>query len=258
MDVLIDGAIVLHGTVGARDGGFSSRDVREALARVAPDRPVTVRINSGGGDAFDGVAIYNALEGHAARIRVEVEGLAASAASVIAMAGDDIVMRRGALMMVHEPWVRDEKSPGWLDQLADNMASIYAKRTGKAKADIRLAMKAETWMDGAEAVAEGFATATDDQQAEPWARFEYSRYRNMPATTGANARAERRAAAILNHPDAKGREALAAHLAHKTALPFLSAAALLRASGRSHAAPPADVWKRAIADHNRSNGFTDN
>ncbi|MBM4517496.1 hypothetical protein GS432_19520 [Rhodococcus hoagii] len=69
------------------------------------DNEIVVRINSPGGDAFDGIAIMNALRAHSATVTVRVDGLAASAASVIAMAGDEIIMGEGAQMMIHEAWL---------------------------------------------------------------------------------------------------------------------------------------------------------
>src|SRR4051794_2069625 len=99
--IVIDGAIALYGTTGDIFGdgtGFTDSDVLAALASIGR-RDITVRINSGGGDAFQGIAIYNALQGHPGKVSVVVDGIAASAASVIAMAGDTITLRQGALLM---------------------------------------------------------------------------------------------------------------------------------------------------------------
>ena len=106
MEILVDGELILFGTVGEDlfGDGFTARDVINALAKLK-GKPVTVRINSGGGFADEGVAIYNALTGHGGRVTVSVEGIAASAASLIAMAGNDIVMKTGSTMQWQPPLV---------------------------------------------------------------------------------------------------------------------------------------------------------
>src|SRR4051812_38410199 len=97
-----NGDLVLNGPVGGSffsETGFSDNDVIEALTELEGD--ITVRINSGGGSAFQGIGIFNALKAHDGKVTVAVDGIAASAASIIAMAGEDIVMREGAMMMIH-------------------------------------------------------------------------------------------------------------------------------------------------------------
>ncbi len=108
-----------------------------ALAQIGRGADVTIRLNSGGGIATEGAAIHSALAAHTGRKTIVVEGIAASAASVIAMAGDEIVMALGALMMVHDPsgftfgTVSDhEASVRSLTALATAMAAIYSDRTG--------------------------------------------------------------------------------------------------------------------------------
>lgn len=125
---------------------------------------LNLRINSPGGDVFDGVAIYNALKQHKAKVHVTVEGLAASAASFIAMAGDTITMRRGSQMMIHDPYTYTVGNAAELRKLADNLdrtgqsiAAFYAERAGGGIEDWRNVMLAETWYSGEEAVAAGLA-----------------------------------------------------------------------------------------------------
>lgn len=97
---------------------------------------VTVRINSPGGDTFAGIAIYNALNDHEGEVTVKVDGVAASAASFIAMAGDNIIMLPGSMMMVHEPWTFAVGNQNdlqeviqMLEKTNDSMVSLYAART---------------------------------------------------------------------------------------------------------------------------------
>ncbi|GLS45145.1 head maturation protease, ClpP-related [Methylobacterium brachythecii] len=167
MAVLVNGSeIVLSGTVGNLywDDSFDAADVILALARVGRDQDVTIRLNSGGGIATEGAAIHAALCAHRGRKTIIVEGVAASAASVIAMAGDERVMALGAVMMIHDPsgftfgTVADhEIQIRALTSLASAMAGIYAERTGKTVDEIRAAMQAELWMSPDEAVAAGYA-----------------------------------------------------------------------------------------------------
>lgn len=198
MNVLIDGEIVLHGTVGDYywDAGFSARDVIEALASLGRQTDVTVRINSGGGIAWEGVAIYNALSAHGGHVTCEVEGVAASAASIIAMAGDDVVMRAGSLMMIHDPALitfgdaaDHQKSIDVLDKLGDQLAGIYADKTGSDADAVRDLMKEETWMTADEAVSLGFADFAGDNAAAEATAFDYRLYAHAPEPLTALAQA---------------------------------------------------------------------
>lgn len=192
----------LYGPVGYYDTdgqGFTASDVINALAEVGGDVDITARINSGGGYATEGIAVYNALARHGGRVVVAVDGVAASAASLIAMAGDDIVMATGALMMIHDPSlitfgtsVEHGRSVHQLEVTAAAMAAVYASRSGRPIATIRAAMAAETWLTGPEAVAERFADRTGTTKAA--ASFDYAAYAHTPwpvlAAMAAQARAD--------------------------------------------------------------------
>lgn len=189
MTVLVDGELVLYGFVGDSfwDDGFTASEVIDALAMLGRDADVTVRINSGGGYTDDGIAIFNALSAHRGTVNVVVDAIAASSASVIAMAGDTITMRSGALMMIHDPAggtygdaAAHEKTTDILNKLAGVMADIYAERTGDDVEDIRDEMKAELWMTGDEAVDRGFATATEKGKARAATAFDYRVYAQAP------------------------------------------------------------------------------
>ena len=145
--------------------GVSAKSFLNDLASAQGDS-VRVEINSPGGDVFAGLAIYNGLRNSGKKVNVRVLGLAASAASLVAMAGDTIEMPENSFMMVHNPWgfamggaddMRD--TADMLDKLGVSLASTYAKRTGKSAEEIAALLDAETWMSAAEAVDAGFATA---------------------------------------------------------------------------------------------------
>lgn len=135
---------------------------REELKQHAGD--LTVVINSPGGDVFAGLAIYNALVNHNGNVTVRVDGLAASIASVIAMAGDKIIMSPGSMIMVHRPSVCAmgtvddmEKAKDVLTKIEEGITPIYAKRTGLDEDKIAELLEAETWMLADKAVELGFA-----------------------------------------------------------------------------------------------------
>lgn len=151
--------------------GIAAGDFVRDLAKI--DAPqITVRINSVGGDVFDGIAILNALRGHDAQINVVVDGLAASIASVIAMGGDTITMNRNSQMMLHNGWamcVGDmtdmQKTADMLSKATTNIASIYAERAGGTVDDWLGVMEAETWLTAEEAVEAGLADSVIEPDA---------------------------------------------------------------------------------------------
>ena len=145
--------------------GVSAKSFLNDLRTVTTDE-VDVEINSPGGDVFAGLAIYNGLRASGKKINVRVLGLAASAASLVAMAGDTIEMPENAFMMIHNPWGfamggADEmrNTADVLDKIGAGLVSTYAKRTGKTDQEITALLDAETWMTAQEAVDAGFATS---------------------------------------------------------------------------------------------------
>ena len=175
-DLIINGELVLSGAVVPDEwvmwgDGFSARMVVRALARFSGD--VVVRLNSGGGDPFEGEAIRAALEAHPANVEIRIEGIAASAASLIAMGGDRILMSAGSLMMIHDPSscicgneAELRREAAQLDYIAETYAKIYAARAGITAAAARSLMKAETWMDADDAITNGFADGRIGDEAE--------------------------------------------------------------------------------------------
>lgn len=154
-------------------GGVTAKRISAALRSIG-DKDVTVKINSPGGDMYEGIAIYNLLRAHKAKVTVEVLGWAASAASIIAMAGDEIRMGLGTFMMVHNAWGvvignrHDMREAATLfDGFDSAIVDIYEARTGLKRAEIVKLMDAETFMGPSEAVKNGFADAVDDGISAP-------------------------------------------------------------------------------------------
>lgn len=133
-------------------------------------KQINLHIHSPGGDVFDGIAIYNLLKNHPANVTVYIDGLAASMASVIAMAGDEVIMPENAMMMIHKPWgiqggdAEDmRKYADLLDKVENTLIPAYANKTGKTPEELAEMLSAETWLNGKECVEQGFA----DKLAEP-------------------------------------------------------------------------------------------
>lgn len=166
-------------------GVTAAEFVRDLEALGDVDR-ITVRINSPGGDVFDGITIYNALRRHAADIEVRIDGLAASAASFIAMAGDPVIMPENAMLMIHEPFgialggAGDMRAMAEaLDRIGTSIVSMYAAKAALDRAEIAQMMADETWISAAEAVEAGFADEMVET-VEISAAFDLSAYRNVP------------------------------------------------------------------------------
>lgn len=150
-------------------GGCTEKRMSAALRSIGAGNPVVVNINSPGGDMWAGIAIYNMLAAHKGKVTVNVMALAASAASVIAMAGDEIRMATGSQMMIHNAWGVVVGNKNDMRAAADvfdgfdaSLAEIYQARTGNRMADIVAAMDAETFMSAEEAVRAGYADAAVD------------------------------------------------------------------------------------------------
>lgn len=193
--LIVDNELVLYGDVGDMWGdgsGFTGHDVIEALTQFAGKNEITVRLNSGGGVVFDGLSIYNSLKAFPGKVNIFIDGVAASAASLIAMAGDEITMRTGTMIMIHDPsgmtWgtaADHTKQAQLLDQLGEQAAMIYAMRTGMSSKEARAMMLTETWLDGEESVEFKFATTHENitgvAPVMGIPKFDYTMYSKVPA-----------------------------------------------------------------------------
>lgn len=161
-----DNSISMFDAIGSNGwdaGGITAKRVAAALRQIG-ERDVVVNINSPGGDFFEGLAIYNLLREHKARVTVNVMGMAASAASIIAMAADDLLIGRSSFLMIHNTWVMAAGDKAALREVADWLApfdeaaaEIYAARSGVDQAEIVKMLDKETWIGGAAAIDRGFA-----------------------------------------------------------------------------------------------------
>jgi len=182
--------ILIYDVIGESwDGsGVPAKKFVEDVAALGSVDTIKVRINSPGGDVFDGTAIYNALVGHKARIETQIDGMALSMASVIAMAGDIVTAPENAMLMVHNPQTMAygdaeamRKVADTLDKAKTSLMVAYRRKTGKTDEEISALLDDETWMTGAEAHEMGFV----DSLIEPVrmaAFFDLSKfgYRNAP------------------------------------------------------------------------------
>jgi ATP-dependent Clp protease protease subunit len=156
-------------------GLISANMVIDALNQVGNQRAI-VHFNSPGGGVDEGVAAYNAMKRHREKygLTVVVDSLAASIASVMAMAGDKITMAEGSMLMIHEPWtvaVGDsrvmKKTAEILDKTSESLIGIYAGRTKKDEPEIKSMLAEETWMTAKDAVSLGFADDIEGIAVEP-------------------------------------------------------------------------------------------
>jgi ATP-dependent Clp protease protease subunit len=177
--------ILIYDEIGAY--GVSAKSFLADLGELDSNAPLELRLNSPGGSVFDAVAIYNALKRHGGTVTVTIDGIAASAASYIAMAGDTVVMPENAFLMIHDPsgmvmgTASDMRSMAEaLDKIAGSLVRGYAAKSGRPEEGIAALMAAETWLDAADALELGLA----DKVIEPVriaASFDITRFRNAPA-----------------------------------------------------------------------------
>ena len=168
--------------------GFPYNDAFDLIRNLGTIKAknISVRINSPGGDVFDGVAIFNALKEHPAHVTTKIEGLAASIASIIALAGDEVQAHKNAMYMVHDPWVLAAGNQYDLREIADilgkiggNMLDIYYDKSNIGKRELKQMMKDETWFTAAEAKDRGLIDTILDTGAAK-AKFDLSIYANVP------------------------------------------------------------------------------
>lgn len=154
--------------------GFTAKRMSAALRSIGEDKDVVVNINSPGGDVFEAATIYNLLVQHKGNITVNILGLAASAASVIAMAGDNIKIAHNGFLMIHNAWaiVMGNKSDlrqaaDTLEQFDKSIMATYAARTGLDESKIVKMMDKETWIGAQDALEYGFADETIEAKSDP-------------------------------------------------------------------------------------------
>jgi len=166
--------ITIYGLIGDYwlEDSVSASDIDKAI-KEAGDNDLIIYLNSPGGDAFDGITIYNRLKRHPGNVTVYVDGWACSAASVIAMAADKLIMGLGSMMMIHEAtsfvWGTKRamrKEADVLEELEEGIIDIYMTKAQATRDEIRQMVDAETWFSAQKAVEMGFADEVESSQQE--------------------------------------------------------------------------------------------
>jgi ATP-dependent Clp protease, protease subunit len=204
--------VLVYETIGPDywgDGGVTAKNLAAQIKDAGDFSSIQVRINSPGGSAFEGVAIANLLRAQGKPISVNVDGLAASAASIIAMCGDTISMGTGSMMMIHNAWTVGygnaqelRKIADTLEKVSTSIAEMYIARTGKSAAEIKSLMDAETWLSAEECVNQKFADSVSEREADEQAQamalaasFNLSGFSKTPAALTERAQEQEIAAA---------------------------------------------------------------
>jgi len=150
-------------------GGVTAKSFQKELAGIKASQ-IDLHINSPGGEVFDGITIYNLIKQHPANVTAHIDGLAASIASVIALAGDTVIMAENALFMIHNPWgfamgdaTEMRKTADLLDKIGGSLVTAYASKSGKPDDEISALMDSETWMTAQEAKDAGFIDEISEQ-----------------------------------------------------------------------------------------------
>lgn len=212
------GEILIYEDVGEGwFGGVSAKQFSEDLKALGEITDLDIRINSYGGDVFDGLAIYNQLVAHKARKVVHVDGVAASIASIIAMSGDDIRIAENAWMMIHDAWgmaignAADlRRQADLLESVTDKLAGVYVARTNIGLDAVRVLMAEETWLSAGDAIDKGFATTIVENQrmAAHAAAPDHIKFRHLPAELGGSKGTRAAAPVRLSAADQALRERL--------------------------------------------------
>lgn len=205
------GEITLYGTIGQSwwGDGVSAKQFVDSVKKLGTVDEIDLHLNSDGGVVTEARAMYNHLVEHSARIRVHIDGIAASAASFLAMAGDEIIIAEGAFFMIHNARGGAIGQAQDLRRMADTLETVnrtivdtYAARTGNSKKDLQKWMDAETYFTGTEAVEKRFATSmTSNKVAAAAVITPWSNQQNLPLALRPN---RMRAAAILAAVKTKG------------------------------------------------------
>jgi ATP-dependent Clp endopeptidase proteolytic subunit ClpP len=190
-----DAQVMIYDYIGW--GGVEAKDFVARLHEIKASR-ITVSINTPGGDVFEGLSIYNALRSHGAHITTRVDGIAASIGSIIALAGDKVLMHEASFLMIHNAWgfvigsAKDMREMAeTLDKVSESLRDIYVKRTGKTASEVQKLMDDETWFTAQEAVdakmADEILTGGGVQAR---VEFDLSSYSRVPAPLVASSSSE--------------------------------------------------------------------
>ncbi len=174
-------------------GGITAKSFQKELAAIKSPQ-IDLHINSPGGEVFDGITIYNLIKQHPANVTTYIDGLAASIASVVAMAGDEIYMAENALFMIHNPWgmamgdsTEMRKTADLLDKIKGSIILAYNSKSGLKEEEIQDLMSAESWMSSQEAMDYGFVdNVTESMDLAACAKFvpimQKAKFKHIPET----------------------------------------------------------------------------
>lgn len=200
--------IYLYGIIGADwfGDGVTAKKFADDLKALGNVKTIDLRINSEGGSVFDGKAMYSLLNEHPAKVNVHIDGLAASAASFVAMAGDTIEIAEGGFVMIHNAYMlavgdarEMRRSADMLETVNNTIIDTYVARTKGDRKTIAKMMDDETWMSGTEAVKNGFADKMVENLKVAASIAHPDRFKNMPSSLKVSTR---RAIAALARIDA--------------------------------------------------------
>ena len=159
--------VVIYDEIG--NFGIESKTFIEELAKIPNDNNILLRINSPGGSVIDGLAIYDAIRRTPQKVITRIEGLAASIASIIALAGDEIIMSENSLFMIHNVWGGEtgdskdmRKAADLMDKMSSKLVSIYVAKSGRDESEVKSWMDSETWFSAEEALEAGFINAIEE------------------------------------------------------------------------------------------------
>jgi ATP-dependent Clp protease protease subunit len=169
------------------EAGVTDKSFRDDLRKFKDTDPITVRVNSPGGSVSHAVAIKTMLDQWKGPVSIQIDGLAASAASYISMAGQHVTIAEGSLFMIHNPWSMIagdakelRKAADMLDKLGVSLTKAYADRSGKDMAELANMMDETTWLTADEAVEHGFVHAKVDELAQAFVIPESFGFKNVP------------------------------------------------------------------------------
>lgn len=187
--------VFIYQEIGGFFDGYDATDFKNELGKLGEVDEIVVRINSMGGSVFEGLAIYNLLREHSAKVTVKIDGIAASIASVIAMAGDEIVISESGFMMIHEPLVmtfgheRDHlNSAAMLAKIRDQAAGVYATREDVSREDALAMMQIDggegIWLTASEAMERGLVDSITDPDKSVAIAVDRKRFPKAPQAIG--------------------------------------------------------------------------
>ncbi|WP_372898362.1 head maturation protease, ClpP-related [Stieleria sp.] len=170
----VSGQVRIDGDIGSYfDGGTGSRDFAAMLGEM-DGKDLSITIKSDGGDVFEGLSIYNQLKSYPGKVSIVIDALAASIASVIVMAADELSIHEGSMLMIHNPWTvaaGDAKEfrgvADVLDLIGEQIAGIYAKRSGRDADEFLAIMERDTYIPASEAMALGLVDSVIGDESKP-------------------------------------------------------------------------------------------